>query len=72
MRITIKSIEAEIIDSRTTTEDHFSIAYWRVKYTLFFPVLDSRQCRNELEGELLWKGEVDIEKILDYIRSLFK
>lgn len=70
MRIKINSIQAVIIDSSTYESEHFIISYWKIEYTVIQTGIINHS--NLIEGKLNWKEDVDIDKILNYIKSLFK
>ena len=70
MKITIKSIEAEIIDTSTPLEDQFIINHWIVKYEVSFP---PRQYTH-IEGTVLLEsddGVAPVHKIMSWLHSIY-
>jgi hypothetical protein len=65
MRITIKSIEAEIINASTNTEDNFIIDYWVIKYEI---ILEEG---HTIEGTLKWDAVPYIYKIIKFIKWFY-
>lgn len=70
MKIKIRSIEAEIIDTSTLLEDQFIINHWIVKYEVWFP---PRQYTH-IEGAILLEsddGVVPVHKIMSWLHSIY-
>jgi hypothetical protein len=65
MRIQIKSIEADLLDTSTFEEESCIVSYWIIKYHIVFynPYLHS------IDGTLAWK---EIPNITDIIKHIEK
>lgn len=75
MRVKIKSVEAEIIDTSTKIEFNSVILYWKIRYSVSTDnTYDQFKLPyNTIEGELHWKEEqVNLNVITKYIKGLFK
>lgn len=66
MRITIESIEADIINTSTLTENSFDINRWVVKYEI---VIDHDHV---IKGRLNWSAIPNSYKILKFINWFYE
>lgn len=68
MKITIKSIEARIIDISDMETSDFTIPYWIVEYEVMHSISDLNV--NILNGRLTWHDDPNPQKILSYLKEL--
>ena len=61
MKITITSIEAQIIDTSTVSENSFDISRWLVKYTIII------EHDHVIQGRLNWSAIPNTYKIIKFI-----
>jgi hypothetical protein len=66
MRITIKDIEAKIIDSSTMDHDDFLIECWIVRYRVDFD-----NYAHSVEGRFEWNDPPFIKEILSTIKGFY-
>lgn len=66
MRIIIKSIEANLIDTSTIEEDNYLIKHWVIKYEILFI-----EEGHNIQGSLDWTAVPNIYKIIKFIKWFY-
>lgn len=69
MRVVIKSIEAELANTSSVSEDSFIITYWVVKYEI---IVNSNYPFQDMTGKLMYRWKLPpMKKIIKQIRGFY-